>query len=540
MATTVIAVHGVGRPRPGLIGADVVRLLGDEPAERVDLLLNGHTYSKFINRESGDSVIEVNWSDILRPRSSAGDLFRFLAFIVTSMMDTAAEKLKNSSPLRLYRWALFTVTPGAVLVVTMGAIQVSVPEGWTRSWISLLLMAASVALAFWLQRLGNYFRWLWPWVVTAAVIATLGATSPSASWNWLLGLSKGVRAAGFAAVVGFLLLAALFVSIRFAKEGRDRWMAHLALLYIPFMVVNIISTWLSFLAMALLHAGWPDAYSEWEEAMNPGPSLFHAEVAATVVIGGLGILALLLPFLGYRFKWGGGSSHDLGWEGNAAGRGARSGLSLLLTIAPVALLVLMFYAIWATIEFHGDTTGPEILAIYRTSILRALPYLGLLVGPFAVAMDVIADVLFYVRPEDGHPASTRTVCRDRFRRALDFACQDLNGSVVVLAHSQGSVIAADVLAETQLPVTLFTVGSPVSALYARFLESPSVLVKAAGSSALRGSWANSYREGDYIGGPISLPQVENVGLGPGGHTGYWSDKRVRAWLEARAPQTLKD
>jgi hypothetical protein len=136
---------------------------------------------------------------------------------------------------------------------------------------------------------------------------------------------------------------------------------------------------------------------------------------------------------------------------------------------------------------------------------------------------------------------------------------DNQGRVVLTAHSQGSVVAAAVLARQsarreEKTVGLVTLGSPLAKLYRwafPALVSDGLLQNFAGGHGGIGAvrWRNVYYETDYIGGPVAtagwpassatdvrlvdpptdkfvfaqpLPQVLS-------HTGYWVDARF--WHE---------
>lgn len=114
-----------------------------------------------------------------------------------------------------------------------------------------------------------------------------------------------------------------------------------------------------------------------------------------------------------------------------------------------------------------------------------------------------ADVLFYVLP----PCFTLSIqmpVRERLRNILLKVSGDGEVSSTIVAHSQGTVVAHDVLKSGQLNVTNFVAGgSPLGALYARFLS-----IKPGG---LRGGpWFNCFRLSDFIGGPIGSPEISDV------------------------------
>jgi len=104
--------------------------------------------------------------------------------------------------------------------------------------------------------------------------------------------------------------------------------------------------------------------------------------------------------------------------------------------------------------------------------------------------------------------------------------------IVVLSHSLGTVAAAtSVCSINDSRIRLITTGSPISCLHGRFLgwqieDEPDF-------TNWPDWWENLYNYGDYIGGPIELPEevVRNIDLHDtprkrDGHVGYWTEPAV--------------
>jgi len=191
-----------------------------------------------------------------------------------------------------------------------------------------------------------------------------------------------------------------------------------------------------------------------------------------------------------------------------------------LTIAPLALIALETYLLF--ILGTGARSSVTILAVYELSVLRTLPLFGWLAGPFALVLTVVGEVLFFLQPDPLHPSSIRRECLDRLAAAVSYAIREAGAQeVVVIAHSQGSVIAAELRRQGKLPCALLTLGSPVFSLYKGFLA---IELRSGGPP-----WVNAYRDGDYISGPIA--GVPNKNIGSGGHIGYWKDPQVNRLLQ---------
>ncbi len=183
-----------------------------------------------------------------------------------------------------------------------------------------------------------------------------------------------------------------------------------------------------------------------------------------------------------------------------------------LLAIPGGLLMLTsphFGPIWNT------RLDPDVVKVYVWSALRILPWLVAMVTPVATLLDVLADVVFYITDERLALSSFK-VCNERLCKLYNHARRTY-ASIEVVAHSQGSVIAYNVLPADQ---KLITVGSPLGTLYERYLGL---------RLTPRTEWRNLYRSGDYIGGPVGIIAVD-VNIGAGGHTSYWSDKRLEPWL----------
>lgn len=194
-------------------------------------------------------------------------------------------------------------------------------------------------------------------------------------------------------------------------------------------------------------------------------------------------------------------------------------------------------------------------------------------GRIRVALDAVLDVDNYFRdPPNRQPPRARIF--SRFASLLAYLRDRGYARIVVVSHSQGTVISADLLrylhVQRRLPevlgetaVALVTVGSPLRALYAgrfpllyRWMGSNAAGFETADPSAAAvgaTEWVNAYRSGDYIGrflwrtpgsaysiallGPDGEVQADRAGdrtefcLGAGAHTHYFSDDAVALAVE---------
>jgi hypothetical protein len=517
----LVVIHGVGPAVPGGIARTVATTLGLRQTRQSVVCLDGHSYVELVDEKSGIAIIEVNWTDLVQTRANPWGVLLHLWYVVTSMLDIAAHDVgeRRSRLIRVYRTALLTITPGAVAFTLSTAIAVAFATRWQRMLLLALLLIAWTGLVSWLQTFGKHFRWLWPWVPAVAAVAIAATTGPIPADGQLMWLALQARGIGFGLV--FVTLTLGFVEA-IGSPARSLWgprLARGAFLYLPFIALNALMTWVTFLCLYLI-SKYGQHYDAWERAATPHLDYAGLELATTFVIGGIGILGLVLPLVGYALFRDSTTTDNP--RLNQAGRGAQDGIRDFLVVAPLALIALAIFTVY--IKLTTDSSPIGVLDIYRNSIWRTIPYLGWLVGPFAIALNVVGDVLFYARPADTHPAAIGPRCRDRLLSALVYAGERFGGNVVLLAHSQGSVIASDLRLTAGLEVPLVTVGSPVHSLYRRFLGVEG------GGAKVRAPWINGYRDGDFIAGPIARDEVVNTHMGTGGHIDYWSAPELRKVL----------
>jgi hypothetical protein len=191
-------------------------------------------------------------------------------------------------------------------------------------------------------------------------------------------------------------------------------------------------------------------------------------------------------------------------------------------------------------------------------------------GRLRVAIDAVLDIdNYFGDPPNRQPPRARIY--SRYASLLAYLRERGYARLVIVAHSQGTVISADLLrylhAQGRLqdivgaaPVALVTVGSPLRDLYAerfpllyRWVSSRETgFAQAAPAAAELGAteWVNACRSGDYVGRFLWTPDrdaarfgVAGIGadgrveaqragdrtefcLGAGGHTHYFSNDAV--------------
>jgi hypothetical protein len=214
---------------------------------------------------------------------------------------------------------------------------------------------------------------------------------------------------------------------------------------------------------------------------------------------------------------------------------------------------------WAPSLLYG--TSGAIAAVLTTKYFSSA---------FRGAVDVLLDVDNYLRKSPAN-ATPRAQIAERYVSLLRHLCREDYDKIVIVAHSQGTVITADLLRHlkarpdrelkklgTTIPLRLFTMGSPLRQLYAAAFphlyawiedDEPLELASAAPWIGAKSrplpqelfveQWVNAYRTGDYVGRHLwsaqearlyirstdpdddGVPQRVQFCAGAGAHTHYW-------------------
>lgn len=212
--------------------------------------------------------------------------------------------------------------------------------------------------------------------------------------------------------------------------------------------------------------------------------------------------------------------------------------------------------------FLGRGYIPSSLYVWGVPLLLVAPgFLALLVAALVfsrhlrLGLDIAMDIInHFVHSRDEFPV--RRAISQRFYDVLDRLTADGDRPhLLVVAHSQGSVITVDALlkdiwrkpfsagrpplGERVSSMTILTFGSPVTHIYqhyfpkdyAPFIETS--LKDLAGDERVR--WLNIYREDDPIGTHIEGPREDfprNIDMPNGGHVRYW-EKEIFASPDVR-------
>jgi hypothetical protein len=126
---------------------------------------------------------------------------------------------------------------------------------------------------------------------------------------------------------------------------------------------------------------------------------------------------------------------------------------------------------------------------------------------------------------------------ERLRAVIRYAYDQKSGPVAVVGHSLGSIIAMTALKEPlmgsdgqEVTIDLVMMGSPLRMLRERFSYHYGDAQWSEWKFPGVRRWLNLYRAGDPIGRDLSIPGVDEVNIANGGHSRYFEDPDVAAFL----------
>lgn len=555
--------------------------------------------------EGGDTVFaEVTWEDLSRispgPLGTIGGLIR-LVFGVGAIARHAADParpsghrpdpwaraLQKMSALVAY-WLRGPVAALTALASLPGLILTAilllagndpdfplVADGWAR-WILLVvsLILLGVALLLRGRRRGKaFFRWLGLAGFAHAAVLALPMAFVDGLMDSVLSSFDLRTAGGFIAQIGPV----------FVKRGM-LWVLTMtgSLLLLAVFVLVMAITWL------LARVRSPLAYRPGLDAacavsaFSTGVWLVASSTAAAPLVVNVAesihatdeILRASLLSIGIH--WAGtfllllATSWTLAarwrWTSEARRRGysaSRPAPRLLLGRPTRSLLILLAFVgpslfLWQYLELLGlEPLGlVESLAEINVTAVQFTALVGAgavyFIAHMSFGLDLGLDIVSYFRRETpragGQPGFLlRKQIQDRLRIVLqELVARERPDRVTVLAHSQGTVIAIDVLAGADsrallAPLArcdLVTMGSPFRHLYQYYFPNDYPPLSDPRWNDLRDRvdrWVNVFRSDDFVGAEIEPggDWPENCPVDPGGHTGYWDDRQVLAILRAR-------
>ena len=225
-------------------------------------------------------------------------------------------------------------------------------------------------------------------------------------------------------------------------------------------------------------------------------------------------------------------------------------IAVATMFCPVFLLSLAMISVMRdqAMMFH-DVGWMNWLADLAYDYFRALLAVSALVGvalygfreQLRVGIGLGSDVINYFRIRDYHPDPKKRVFffRERIERRFIAVARAMvqrhnPDEVVIVSHSQGTVVALDVLRETGKiddlrregrSWKLITMGSPFTHIYHHYFLNAFV-VPGRTQTGLD-AWINIFRIDDFVGTHINPDPAQNwpeeVPVGRRGHTNYWVD-----------------
>jgi len=197
----------------------------------------------------------------------------------------------------------------------------------------------------------------------------------------------------------------------------------------------------------------------------------------------------------------------------------------------------MFQAMrWFGVTFSLEAGAGKlnVFQIYGASAFRLLSFVPMLAPGVIVFVATAADVVFWlVRPGNGTAPGIAQECRKRFVDCYESLTRDGGRVAIVVAYSQGSVIAIDTLATIGGREKILTIGSPINSLYNEFLG-----IQIGNDRSTASRWTNIHRRSDYIGGAIAWAgtDVELINNFELNHLDYFVEPMVQEIISQAADQ----
>ena len=301
-----------------------------------------------------------------------------------------------------------------------------------------------------------------------------------------------------------------------------------------------------------------------------------------LMMGTIIFLSTLLVFVRYAI-WRSSATVDRFESGNRVPRLIVHNLIQIVlagcTIVGMGLVSTLYLLQFMSPDYRDFWIVKAILEANKYMIGIVVPLGGILffvLPRIRSGFDIVLDVVnhFYFRPtnledvlddddefniaettiENGSLYfSRRDLIHRRMIRILSHYrdCLGSKPELVVVSHSQGTMVAVEVLNDADLAwlsnsfrsVTLVTMGSPLKHLYQHYFNHYYPALDQPFWSSLRqrlNLWINVFRVDDFVGTELDFPsghehdqsdfgnpiRYRNCCVGPRGHASYWSDREV--------------
>ena len=538
----IVLVHGVGATRAGEMLRQFVGDLGG-PIDNV--MFDGDSFERvrLNDHEHISEAYEVFWAD-LKPDIRGLGLVAFLFKLILALSQLGAEGWRDadtganlpSYAGRLLKDLLF----GFVLVVPalfFSFLHVFALSGWPRVGGVLLAVAPVFAVAWALRgcdKIVYVSLILAPIFSTVAIVANaLGVLDPIGSPD---PLSAKLVAWIISGIYSGALILIVIAVLETAWHTIAAWFRTKKAHITPFVVALLWAVNLAVYSKKLQspeNAGYEAWTKTYSHALPYDLAFMEIVLAGATAIFGLYVsLGLFLYFLRLKIA----KRRNKGWPlGDFLRHWLSSSLFLFVLLSSVvggayAMHVFLFprEQIYLALPWLHALGQLNVFQVHSLSSTRLLGFLPSIVWPLRLGLLIAADVIFYILPPDSSRLAVGPDARKRFRKLIEGLTEKFKERLLIVAYSQGSMIAADVLAAKDgAQVNFITAGSPVTTLYDRFLGingGPELF-----------TWKNFYRESDFIGGPIPRALGGNfpvVGNFDHHHMNYFSEPELRDAIAA--------
>ena len=579
MATGVVVVHGVGDPEAGyatealasaLEGVDA-RLRLDGRTESLWLPdLGGHAdrFPMLVRRTADGEVFyaDVFWGSASRVTegwtASVLTLFRLL-FGFKSIARHAARALEGDpvgramgSLAESVAWTLRGPVLAINALLAAGLVPLFLLAGAgpdAAPWAVGVTAGVAVLTPVWGRRLRGAWRLAGIWAVAFGAGWLVHLAMHGLPYTWRDGAQVQIVClslvfAGMIAQLIFLLL--MWLGSRAGKDDARRAAFDAATFAGAFQVA------LWGLLVPLLWA----LVIVW---MPEGPREFLvAQLKEAVPLASFQWLVTVVVVLGFVAAWI-KRKRAVETAGAAVPRLILHPFALAIALACAMVGSVLFLVVTFSMLLFGSNPLTRVeLFDFAGSVaaVGSLPVLALLSGTvrakLRVGLDVAADVVHYLQVRDTRastPGPTALAIRHRMRKVMETVLARENPDrIVIVAHSLGSVIAVDELADHAGPcacafegtVELVTMGSPVTHLFQHYF--PGTYPRDWGDPKWThftdrvARWRNVHRRDDFVGTAIAgedaaplAGKLTNREIAAGRHTDYWTEPDFVAEVAAR-------
>jgi len=519
MKTTIIAIHGVGETHNTSIIKSLGNNLGLGKLKLEKFFIGENEYYQTQNSSKNLRIVESNWSDILKPKSNWYSIFRHLAMLISSMF-SILESDYNSKDKRINSISIFRImiegfVLGAIILPIISGIAAEAKFLEFKLQSISMMAGIGVLFGFIIFKGISYSKYYKYGIIHLLIIAAIIFNAVFDN-NFSLEINNACNLYRFVVLTTISCFWLVWVihklsKLRKNKDSNYKVLSDISFITLPYIAFNSLAT-----ALTLLYLMFFNSKSVFQINFN----LKAFEIAGTIGYIIIGIIPLVFAVLYFLHKKK--TSNGTEQIQNTQGQIAQWGIKCLLWITPLVFISISICG--AILLFQQEQSNESILDIYKVSIIRLIPFLSWFIGPLAIIVDVIGDVLFYLNPDVNSKCSIQNECKQRLRAIIEHIRIKNDSDILILAHSWGTIVANDVLSSGEYRCKLITLGSPLESLCKKILGRN---IKELDNVEY---WINAYRNGDYISGPINKKNVKNINIEEGGHTNYWSSNAIKRLL----------